>query len=217
MFGCGLSEIEWLTKMAQLSVTPDENQTAQPGARANGPERPWLILNVRQKQMVTPQSYTEISLGMCRTFRLQGSKLHVARTARGRTFSQEFDLAQVAPGSTRVKMMNRAALNRSITYLGVIVIIAAIARVMLPVSPLWVAIGAAVLSSPAARVILYFSREMDVEQFQDAHGKILFDFIHSKKQARQLEEFLVLLRAALEKKEPNQAPEPTAPSGRGSS
>ena len=156
--------------------------------------------SVQQKQMITPNSYTEISLGMCRTFRLQGSKLHVARTARGRTVTEEFDLAQVAPGSTRVKIMNAAALNRSITYLGMIVILAAIARLILPVSPLWIAIGATILAYPALRVILYFIRRVDVEQFKDAHGKILFDFIHTKRQARQLEEFLFSLRAALEKK-----------------
>jgi hypothetical protein len=30
-------------------ASKNEEKRAQPGARANGPERPWLILNVRQK------------------------------------------------------------------------------------------------------------------------------------------------------------------------
>jgi hypothetical protein len=151
--------------------------------------------------------YKETYLGICRTFRLHGSKLCVERTVRGRTFGEEFDLAQVAPGSTRLKIMNVAALNRSITYLGVILVVAVIARAVIHVPALWVAIGAAIFSLPALHVILYFMQSMDVEQFKDANGRVLFDFIHTKKQARELEEFLFGLRAALEKNEPK-APGP---------
>ena len=154
--------------------------------------------------MKSAHVYTEISLGMCRTFHLNGSKLSIERKVRGRTFSEEFDLALVKPVSLRVKIMNAAALNRSITYLGVVLITATVARKIFHVSPLWVSIGAAVLSLPALHVILHFIRPVDVEQFTDAHGKILFDFIHSKKQSHKLEEFLFALRAALEKKESNQ-------------
>ena len=100
--------------------------------------------------------------------------------------------------------MNAAGLNRSITYLGVVLIAATVARKIFHVTPLWVAIGAVVLSLPALHVILNFIRPLDVEQFTDARGEILFDFIHSKKKSHQLEEFLFALRAALENNEPNQ-------------
>ena len=154
-------------------------------------------------------TYVESTLGCCRTFRLEGAKLTVEKKTNRQVVSDAFDLAIVASGSTRVKLMNMPALNRSMIYLGVVLIVAIVARATLPISPVWIAIAAAVLSLPALRVILYYARPVEVEQFKDAHGKVLFDFIRPPKVSPQLEEFLALLRTALEKKEPK-SPEPTS-------
>ena len=67
-------------------------------------------------------TYVEITLGCCRTFRLEGAKLTVEKKTNRQVVSDAFDLAIVASGSTRVKLMNMPALNRSVIYLGVVLI-----------------------------------------------------------------------------------------------
>jgi len=54
---------------------------------------------------------------------------------------------------------------------------------------------------------------MEVEQFRNEKGAVVFDVMYSKKHATEIDEFIAALHAAIGSEQPNQSTDPTLSSG----
>jgi hypothetical protein len=154
--------------------------------------------------------YSETNIGSRRIFDLRGGILRIEKKTGSRTASEEFDMARASPAFARLSRMNSSALNRSFTYLAIVVAVASFVHSIIPVSSLWLGLAVLLVSSPALHVIFHFLRPVDYVQFKDKTGKVLFDIVRTKKKARELDDFVVALQCATASERTNQ-PAQTGP------
>ena len=154
--------------------------------------------------------YRESTLGFKRTFTLRDAVLEVERVIGARKTAEKIELSHVVPDSKRVKLLHMVALKRAYTYLSIVAAVAFGLQAMTSAPPVWIVVVALFLSLPGLRVVIHFVRPMDVVQFRDADGTLLLDFICTKKQRHEQDEFLTFLHEAIAKNQPNKSVQTTA-------
>ena len=138
-------------------------------------------------------------IGWYRTYHLNGKTLSIDRKVGRKVISDVIDLSSAAPHSTRARLMNAGAINRSLAGLVVIVALACI--------------GTLLFAIPFVHVLLRYLSPVDVEQFRSEKGALLFDVMYSKRHATEIDEFIAALHAAIKSEQPNQSTDPTPASG----
>jgi hypothetical protein len=147
--------------------------------------------------------YSEAGIRGRRTFDLEGQKLKICGKQGFGDFTLEVDLADIASHFERVKCINRGAIRRAVTYLGIVAVVAVLFTRQTFVPPIVVALAAFLVALPSLIVLFRFSRLIEIEQFRSrAAGVVVFDLILENKKAAEFEDFVKVLRSAVTAAQP---------------
>lgn len=155
--------------------------------------------------------YREEELFSRRTFELQGTMLRIETHVFRNSAAFNVDLTDCMPDYTTRKGMFGAAFKRAITYLAIVLGLAFVAHDFLPAYGTWIAVVGMIVAYPGLNIAIRSLWPVEILEFRDSQGKLLFDFLRPRKQVPliNLEEFIAKIRDELAKrKQPNQPPEP---------
>jgi hypothetical protein len=155
--------------------------------------------------------YKEDEFGSRRTYELQGTMLRIEAHVFRNSSVFNIDLTDCTPDYTIRKGMLGAAFKRAITYLSIVFGVAFVVHDFVPAHGTWIVVIALIIAYPGLNVAIRSLRQVEVLEFRDSKGNLLFDFLRPRKQVPQinLDEFIAKIRSELIKaRQPNQLPEP---------
>jgi hypothetical protein len=155
--------------------------------------------------------YKEDEFGSRRTYELQGTMLRIEAHVFRHSGVFNIDLTDCMPNYTIRKGMLGAAFKRAITYLSIVIGLALVIHEFVPAHGTWIVVIALIIAYPGLNVAIRSLRPVEVLEFRDSKGKLLFDFQHPRKQVTQinLDEFIAKIQSEVIKaRQQNHLPEP---------